>query len=800
MLTIGENLGHYTVNSAIGAGGMGEIYRARDARLKRDVALKILPEALTQDRTAIERFMREAHAASALNHPNILTIFDIGRHNDIHFIATEFVDGQTLRQRMDRGPFSIGETLDVAIQVSGALVAAHATGIIHRDIKPENIMLRTDGYVKVLDFGIAKLTERQPKDVESDAVTLIQTATIPGMILGTASYMSPEQARGLEVDARSDIFSLGVVIYEMAAGRLPFSGPTISDVIASILQVEPSPLSAFVKNVPSELSWCVAKSLAKDREERYQTIKGLLGGLRRLKQRLDFETELGRAHDSKMTSPVSTGGIAAGPATLALTDTAILANHSIQAPQRKTRKAIDSLAVLPLVNAGNDKNAEYLADGITESIINSLSRLPKLRVVPRSTVFHYKNREADLQEIGRKLGVRAVFTGRVEQLGDWLIVKAELVDIANESQLWGEQYRRKMTNIFALLDDIAEDIGEKLRLKLTGDQKKRLAKRYTKNTEAYQFYLKGRYFVTTKRTEEWIKKGIDYFQMAIDLDPNYALAYSGIAEAYGFLASSTGGWPPNDAYPKSRAAALKALELDDDLGEAHCSLGFSRLLYDWNWAEAEREFKKAIRLSPNYPNAHDGYGFYLKAMGRHDEAIEKCKKAQLLDPLSPFAHITLAYAYYFARDYDRAVEESNKALEMDGHLTFAYRVLGLSCLQQGKLDRAIAALNKAITFSSGGGAFEAYLGIAYAAAGKRTEALDVLANLHESAKKRYVSAYNFAVIHLGLGELDKAFEWFEKGFDERSGFLPFLKVEPLVDPARSDPRFHDLLHRIGLPD
>ena len=465
---------------------------------------------------------------------------------------------------------------------------------------------------------------------------------------------------------------------------------------------------------------------------------------------------------------------------------------------RKTRKAIDSLAVLPFANAADDSNAEYLSDGITESIINSLSKLPKLRVVPRSTVFRYKGQENDLQMIGQELGVRAVFAGRVMQLGDWIIIKTELVDVANQAQIWGEQYRRKMTNIFNLLDDIAEDIGEQLKLKLSGEEKKRLAKRYTKNTDAYQLYLKGRYFVTTKRTEDWIKKGIECFQKAIDLDPNYALAYSGIAEAYGFLASSTGGWSPHKAYPKAKAAALKALELDDTLGEAHCSLGFFRLLYDWNFAEAEREFKKAVELSPNYPNAHDGLGFYYKAVGRHADSIEKGKQVQTLDPLSPFAHISLGYAYYFARDFEKAVEECNKALELNKYSTFAYRNLGLAYLQLGNIENAIKALNKAVTFSSGGLAFESYLGFAYGIAGKHSEAAETLENLHEISRSQYVPAYNFAMLHLGLNDLDKTFEYLEKAFTERSGFLPFLKVEPMVDALRNDPRFQDLLWKIDL--
>ncbi|MGI8787600.1 MAG: protein kinase domain-containing protein [Pyrinomonadaceae bacterium] len=788
MLTIGKNFGHYKIHSAIGAGGMGEIYRARDTRLRRDVAIKILPAQWTKDAAAVERFMREAHAASALNHPNILTIYDIGEYDDVRFIATEFVAGQTLRERIKNLPVKLADALDIAVQVANALSAAHAAGIVHRDIKPENIMLRDDGYVKVLDFGIAKLTEREPSATDADAATKIQATTTPGMILGTVNYMSPEQARGLEVDARSDIFSLGVMLYEMVAGGLPFTGASVADSIAAILRSEPKPLSESVKNIPTELEWSIAKALTKDRAERYQTIKNLLDDLKRLRQRLDFETELRRVNNSAVGA---TDGFNQ-QATLIFPKDSL----SVTRPIRRTRKAIDSLAVLPLVGDENDPNTEYLLDGITECIINSLSKLPKLRVIPRSTAFRYKG-QTDLQEIGSELGVRAIFAGRVVQIGDTLIVKTELVDIANQSQIWGEQYRRTITDIFTLLDDIAEDIGEKLRLKLTGEEKKQLAKHYTENTEAYQFYLKGRYFVTTKRTEEWIKKGIEYFQKAIDLDPNYALAYSGIADAYGFLSSSTGGWSPRKAYPKAKAAALKALELDDALGEAHCSLGFFRLLYDWNFAEAEREFEKAIELSPNYPNAHDGLGFYLKAVGRHSEAIEKGKQVEKLDPLSPFAHISLGYAFYFARDYERAIEECNKALELDKYSTFAYRNLGLAYLQQGKFDRAIAALGKALTFSSGNIAFESHLGYAYGLAEKRAEATEVLTNL-QNAKQQYVSAYNVAMIYLGLGDLDKTFEWLEKSYAERSGFLPFLNVEPMLDSLRSDSRFQDLLRRIGL--
>lgn len=782
---------------------MGEVYRARDHRLRRIVAIKILPEVWTQNPSAVERFIREAHAVSALNHPNIITIYDIGQQGNIHFMATELVDGRTLRQQMKTARLKLPEALDVAIQVANALTAAHTAGIIHRDIKPENIMLRTDGYIKVLDFGLAKLIQGDARKVKKAGKTTIKAETHPGTILGTALYMSPEQARGLEVDTRSDIFSFAIVMYEMIAGRLPFSGATMSDVIAAILQTEPIPLSQCVAAIPAELDWSVTKALRKDREERYQTMKDLLSDLKRLKQRLEFEAELTRVNSSS-NSAIPEGNTAQGltteQVTLLLPPKAIEATGTARPATRKTRirKAIDSLAVLPFVNASHDPNADYLSDGITECIINSLSKLPKLRVVPRSTVFRYKGSLADPQEIGRELGVRAVFAGRVIQQGDSLIIKTELVDIAHDSHLWGEQYRRKMTDIFSLQEEIAEDISEKLRLKLSGEEKKRLVKRYTENTEAYKFYLKGRYFVTTKRTEEWIKRGIEHFQQAIDLDPNYALAYSGLADAYAFLASSTGGWSPRQAYPKAKAAALKALEIDEALGEAHSSLGFFYLLYDWNLREAEREFRRAIELSPNYPNAHDGYGFYLKAVGEHQEAMRECLLIQQLDPLSPFAHVSLGWAYYFARQYDSAVYQCKKALEMDKHSAFAYWNLGLVYLQQGKVESAISALSKSVTFSDNGLAFEAHLGYAYALAGKRTEAEEVLADLRENARHRYVSAYYFAIIHLGLGEIDETFQCLDSAYEERSGFMPFLQVDPIVDRLRSDKRFAALLRRIGL--
>jgi serine/threonine-protein kinase len=801
MLKTGEKFGNFEVYGAIGSGGMGEVYHARDTRLKRDVAIKILPEKLIKNDSAVERFMREAYAASALNHPNILTIFDIGKIEDVNFIATEFVAGETLRTHIKSKGLNLRTALDIAVQVSGALVAAHEANIVHRDIKPENIMIRNDGYVKVLDFGLAKLTEQDVVGDDQELRDIFKAKTNPGMILGTANYMSPEQARGLEVDTRSDIFSLGIVIYEMVSGRVPFEGETISDVIAAILQNEPEPIAGQTQHIPLELDLCLSRALCKNCRDRYQAVQEMQNDLKKLKQRFEFKTELKRVRDSGELPGIA--DLSDTGANYSEQETAIFRSDSEEQKTNiisdtETNDRIDSLAVLPLVNGSSEANTEYLSDGITESIINCLTTVPNLRVVPRSTVFRYKGSSGDPQKIGEELGVCAVLTGKVLQIEESLIVNTELINVSKKAQIWGERYRHRMKDIFVLQEEIAEDISDTLRLKVTGEHQGKLVKNYTENIEAYHYYLKGRYFVTTKRTEEWIKKGIGFFQKAIELDPNYAIAYSGMAEAFGFLASSTGGWLPDEAYPKAKAAGLKALEIDEALGEAHCSLGFSSLLYDWDFSEAERHFKLAIELSPNYPNAYDGYGFYLKAVGRFEEAIRQCQKVQQLDPLSPFSHISLGYGYYFARQYENAILECRKALEMDKRSTFAYRNIGLAYLQQGEKEKAIGALSKAVEFSNGGLAFETYLGFAFGVAGEKKKAREILQRLDSSARRQYVSAYNFAMIYLGLDQIDETFTYLEKALGERSGVMPFLNVEPMVDGLRDDSRFRTLIKRIGL--
>jgi eukaryotic-like serine/threonine-protein kinase len=802
-----QSIAQYRVLRQIGAGGMGEVYLAEDTRLGRKVALKILPAHFTNDAERVRRFEVEARAASALNHPNILTIYEVGHAptdaGGVHYIAAEFVEGETLREKLQHSALALAEALGVAVQVATALQASHAAGVTHRDIKPENVMLRRDGYVKVLDFGLAKLTEPSTPPARAKAAAAVRAETEPGMVMGTASYMSPEQARGLKVDARSDLFSLGVVLYEMVAGRPPFAGATASDIIAAILRAEHAPLSSSVAAVPAELDRIVAQALCKDCAARYQSAESLLADLTRLRRRLEFEAERGRlaaqdgaGNETLLDSEMHTLLLVPSAATGVAHETRAVSTSR----RTNLRRAIDSLAVLPFAGAGADADAEYLADGITESIINALAQLPKLRVVPLSTVARVcgeRGRNADPQGVGRELGVRAVLSGRVQPRGEWLVIKTELIDVVAERQVWGEHYRRKLTNIFALQEEIAKEISGQLRLRLSGRAKRRLVKRYTENAEAYQLYLKGRYYAASKRTEEWIRKGIAHFQQAIDLDPNYALAYAGMADAYSFLASSTGGATPRDAYPKAKAAALKALSLDESLGEAHCSLGFFHLLYDWDFAAAEREFKRAIELNPDYGNAHDGYAFYLKAVGRSDEAVRACERVQQLDPLSPFAHVSLGWAYYFARDFERAVEQGRKALELDPQSGFAHRIIGLACGQLGRHEEAVASLQKALDSAPGAPLYVAHLGHAYALAGEAYGARRALAELGEMARRQYVSAYYFAIIHLGLGKLDEALKWLEKAYEERAGFLAYLKVEPLFDPLRTEARFQDLLRRVG---
>ena len=651
-IAIGTRLGRYEIRSLLGAGGMGEVYLAQDTKLDRKVALKVLPADVAADRNRMSRFVQEAKAASALNHPDIITIYEIEQIDSVHFIATEFIDGVTLRDRLRKASMKLGEALDVATQIASALAAAHTAGIVHRDIKPENVMLRRDGIVKVLDFGLAKLTAQA---VEASAATEAATPglinTEPGVVMGTAIYMSPEQARGLYVDARTDIFSLGVVIYEMLAGRSPFQGSNTNEILASILSDnDPPPLARYSTDVPVELERIVSKALRKDRDERYQTIKDLLLDLQSLKQEAEFERKLERSAPPKSKSRVETGEprgadtVMGSAAPSTLSERGLTSAITLNQPSAVVAVAalliiasavgayfyfagarggvIDSIAVLPFQNTSADTDTEYLAVGLAESLIYRLSQLPNLRVSPTSSVFPYKGKDTDPQVIARTLGVDSVMTGRITQRGDNLTISINLVDARHNKSLWGEQYERKMSELLATQREITTEIANKLQVRLSGDEKG-LTKRYTDNNEAYQLYLKGRYHYA-KRTKEDILKGIEYFQQAIKLDPDFALAYAMIAEsyvslpAYAYLSSK-------EAIPQAKSAAKRAIEIDPTLAEGHTSLAQSLAAYDWNWAEAEREFKRAIDLAPNGAAAHYRYGSFI--LSRWDGGMRQLPKS-----------------------------------------------------------------------------------------------------------------------------------------------------------------------------
>src|SRR3989442_1150026 len=793
---VGKQISHYQVGSRIGRGGMGEVFLAHDTSLGRKVALKLLRSDFTRNEERLRRFRQEARAASALNHPNILTIHEIGHDGSLHFMATEYVEGETLRQHLSGARITVGQTLDVAVQVASALAAAHQAGIIHRDIKPENIMVRSDGNVKVLDFGLAKLA--QPKTIDTAAPTLPKVETEPGVVMGTFSYMSPEQARGLAVDARTDIWSLGVMIYEMAAGRQPFEGETASDVMSLILQKEPLALAHSWPEVPAELERIVRKALRKDREERYQTIKDLLIDLRNLRKELELSAEMERS-----APPISGRAMSSGQSAAATAHSASSAEYIVTEIKQHKRglavalaamillsvagiayyfgrggkTAIDSIAGLPLVNTGGDPNTEYLSDGISEALINSLTELQQLNVIARTTAFRYKGKEIDPQAVGRQLNVRAVLTGRVRQTGEMLDIQVDLVDATTGAQLWGQEYDRKFSDVVAVKQDIAREVTQTLRLRLSGAEQQQLARRDTANPEAYQLYLKGRFY-WNKRTVESLNKSIEYFNQAIEKDPSYALAYAGLADAY-VLFSTYSVSSPQEAYAKAKAAAKKALELDETLAEAHTSLA-KVLFYDWNLAESNREFQRAIELNPNYATAHQWYGNgNLRVMGRFDEAIAEMKRAQELDPLSLVINSDVGVTYISARQYGQAIEQLRKTTEMDQGFYYEHWNLGIAYEMKGSLQEALAEYQKARQLTDDPRTL-ALLGRGLAGSGKGAERFRMLDQLREMAKQRYVPAYRFTIVYVGLGEKDQALQLLGREYLVPAVELFRLKLDPVL--------------------
>lgn len=818
----GTKLGRYEIRSKIGQGGMGEVYLAQDTKLDRKVALKILSPALAIQGAPMQRFVQEAKAASALNHPNIITIHEIGEFENQHFIASEFIEGDTLRTRMKRSRMSLGEVLEVSVQVASALAAAHEANIIHRDIKPENVMIRPDGLVKVLDFGIAKVSAPQQSAEQAEATT-IKEITTPGMILGTTAYMSPEQARGKTVDARSDIFSFGVLVYELLTSRSPFKGDTPMEAIGAVLHRDPVPIRQLISNIPPEMERVIVKLLKKDSTERYQTARELLADLKDVRRELDFQdklelTTLGPATVAEtqvMSAPAMAAPqtapsgeyrtdkrnrrapvIVAGLAGLLLASVGIFYLISRDRPPSTSIEngPLDSIAVLPFKNRNSDIETDYLSEGLAESLIYGLSQLPTLRVSPTSTVFRYKDKEIDPVRIGKELGVNAVMTGRFAQHGDELMISVELVDVRANKLLWGKQYERKLADLLNTQREIATEVTQNLRLRLSGADERRVTHHYAKDPEAYQLYLKGHYHAS-RYTKEGFNKGIEYFEQAIAKDPNFALAYSGLAFCY--LNQTDWVFAPKDSVPKSRQAVANALRLEDSLAEAHTMNAMVLLQYDWNWLAAEREFRRALELDPNYALGRSFLAWYLAAMGRFGESIEEERRALDLDPLSAAVNADLGWDLYLARRYDEAIEQLIKATELEPNYWVSHVLLGRCYEQTGKFDEAIAEFQKASQIENSIPEVLAALGHGYAVSGRKAEAFKIIRSLEARSKKEFVPSYSIATIYAGLGMKEEALQYLEKSFAEGSYYMIHLKVEPLLDPVRPDPRFGDLVRRVG---
>ncbi|MBI4469007.1 MAG: protein kinase [Acidobacteria bacterium] len=795
---VGASIGPYGVKSQIGAGGMGEVYLAWDAKLGRNVALKLLPGEFGNYAPRVHRFQQEARAASGLNHPNIITIHDIGQVDGRHYIAMEHVEGETLRQHLTGGNMQVQESIDIAVQVASALAAAHQAGIVHRDVKPENIMVRPDGYVKVLDFGLAKLIGSHPIDPggasqptatvgdASSRRSTLEPGSDPGTLMGTAQYMSPEQAQARAADHRTDIFSFGVLLYEMLTGQQPFARNSRAETLDAITRFDPVSPTQFNTLIPSELDQIVVKCLQKDSDLRYSTAEELLVDLKRVKRNLESAaTRAEGGIDEQRTSRRRVLRAAVIVGLLVGVGAGLKTFFSGEAP-------IESLAILPLVNESSDPDTQYLSDGITERLINGLSQLPRLRVIPRDSVFELTGQGGDARSAVKKLGVQAVLTGRIAQRGDELVISLELVDARNNRQLWGERYNGKLSALLTSQADISADILEKLRLSLSSEEAKQVAKLYTQNSEAYRLYLQGRYiFNNAALTGGRRAKSIEYYEKAIQIDPNFALAYSGLADAHLFQNLSN-RVPPSEAMPKAKAAALKALDLDDRLAEAHTSLGNILMVWDWDFPGAERELKRALELNPNNPWAHRTYAIYLGyVLGRPEEAVERMRKAVELDPISLGMNNGLGVLLYlFTRRYDEAIEQFQKTLEFYPNRDGAHHEMGKAYALKGAYEQALAEFKKS---KSG-----EVPGWVYALMGREAEARKAIAKLEEDSRHGYSSPLNIAAIYACLGDRDRAFKWLEKVYEERGRLLQALNLDQRFDKVRDDPRFADLRRRMGL--
>ena len=796
-IPIGRVLAHYRISAAIGAGGMGEVYRAADTKLGREVALKVLPAEMAADPERLARFQREAKSLAQLDHSNIVTIYSVEESEGIHFLTMQLIEGQSLDRLIPAKGLPAEGIIEIASAIAEALAAAHEKGIVHRDLKPANVMVAGDGRVKVLDFGLAKDVSASKT---ADATLTSESRTHAGIVMGTPAYMSPEQTAGRPLDARTDIFSLGVVLHEMATGKRPFEGNSSAELLSAILRDTPPSVSELRPDLPAELDRIIRRCLEKDPRHRFQTARDICNEFR----------DLSRQSSPKL-APASAASAVASPLAgkskarrrtmetalgIALLVIAAAVGVYLKRPQSSQ---IDSIAVLPLENRGNDPDAEYISDGITESINNSLARLPNLKVTPHSVALHYKGKQLDMQKIGDELHVQSVLTGRVLQRGDDLTVEVELDDIRNGKQLWGEQYQRKVADLLAVQSDIAKEVSQRLlRSQFSSEDQQKMAKGSTENPEAYRLYLKGKYY-TYKLTKEGFGTGIDYFNQAIAIDSNYALAYSGLA--FNYLNQEDWYLAPDEAVPKAKEAAKRALAIDDSDAMAHLVLGTAAHWYDWDWSTAESEFKRAIELNPNSSEAYTYYGWFLAVMRRDEQAVEEVRRSQQADPLAVFPVASIGAVYLFTQQPDKAIEVLRHGIEMDPNYWFSYSFLGQAYVLKGEVPQAIAQYQRALELEKENAEIWSGLGHAYAVSGNKAEAQKVLDHLKDLSAHSWVAPYNVAVIYVGLGDKERAFALLERAYQQRSYYMAtFLTTDARLSSLHSDPRFADLRRRVGLPE
>ena len=753
---VGKTISHYEITDVLGSGAMSTVYKAKDLRLERNVALKFLSPQLSIDENEKDRLIQEAKTTSTLEHPNICTIYEIdeieedlpdGQAGQV-FIAMAYYEGETLEDRITKGPMSIEEAAGLMTQINQGVSKAHEKGIIHRDLKPANIMITDDGVVKILDFGIAKLLYQKSK-------------TKSGIIMGTPGYLAPEQAKGEKIGPHTDIWALGIIFYEMLSGELPFSGDTDIALIYSIVNNDPFPITQFIEDIPASIEQIIQKMIQKNSEDRYQKVEEVMQDLTNL---MENKQEAGtiRLDAAEVNLDVS-----------------------------------PSIAVLPFLDMSPEKDQEYFCDGLTEEIISTLSRVEGLRVVSRMSSFQYKGKEFDLRQVGQQLNVRTILEGSIRKAGNKVRISVQLTNVSDGFLLWTEKFEREIKDIFEIQDEIAQAIVKALKIKLIGKKDEKIYKNYTENVEAYSDYLRGRYH-WNKRTSDAVKRSIDYFNLAIEKDQQYALAFAGLADAY-IILGLYGALPPKFVMPKAKAAAQDALEIDQELAEAHTSLGCIKSVFDWDWEGAEKELKQGIDLNPNYALAHHWYAInYLTSMGRFEEAVEEIKKALDLDPISLVINTTVGLVYYFASEYEKAKDIFLQTLEVESNFAMAHFFLGQTYTQKKEYDKALVEFEEANQLFGGSTNMLATYGTTEALAGKKGDATSMLESLLSTSKEEYVSAYDIAMIYTGLGDIDQAFNWLEKAVEEHSYLLIYLNVDPILDPLRSDKRFNTIQKKMSL--